>query len=225
MKAKVSFDGSLDEVVFLNETAQKDDKHDQIYFKVIVLLLCAKLEKYVKDSAKEYIDELIDLKLTKDKLPDKFVLQILKNELEKIRESTVEQYVQKEHHRESARNLSLIWDSKYVCKGLVKDEFTVSISNNGTTAFEDAYKKIGFPDVIKNMNDYVIPDDNKLTQTAVSVKDQINKIILLRHNIIHDDASPQLAVKDINLFVNISRFFVTQIDGALSAALAELKAK
>ena len=92
MQSKINFDDSIQEVTYLNKVALEDADHDKIYFKVIILLLCAKLERYVKDSAKEYIDTLLELNLTRDTLPEKFVLQILKNELQKIDDVTVNDF-------------------------------------------------------------------------------------------------------------------------------------
>lgn len=106
-------------------------------------------------------------------------------------------------------------------KNIAKEEFAISISNNGTTVFEDIYSKIGFPNVIKEIKDYVQNDD--VTTISISVKDQINRIIRIRHEIIHDDATPNLSPKDIELFIEVSKCFVEQIDDVLSYNLTEIK--
>ena len=221
MQSKINFDDSIQEVTYLNKVALGDANHDKIYFKVIVLLLCAKLERYVKDSTKEYIDELLELNLTRETLPEKFVLQILKNEIQKIGDVTLEKYFANDRCRARSSVLSLMWDSKFVLKDIAKEEFTVSVSNNGTTAFEDIYSKIGFPNIIKGLKDYVQNED--VTTTMISVKDQINRIIRIRHEIIHDDATPTLPKKDIDLFIETSKCFVDQIDNALSSNLIKIK--
>lgn len=221
MQSKINFDDSIQEVTYLNKVALEDADHDKIYFKVIILLLCAKLERYVKDSAKEYIDTLLELNLTRDTLPEKFVLQILKNELQKIDDVTLEKYYSNDKYRARSSVLSLIWDPKFVLKNIAKEEFAISISNNGTTVFEDIYSKIGFPNVIKEIKDYVQNDD--VTTISISVKDQINRIIRIRHEIIHDDATPNLSPKDIELFIEVSKCFVEQIDDVLSYNLTEIK--
>lgn len=221
MQSKINFDESIQEVTYLNKVALGDANHDKIYFKVIILLLCAKLERYVKDSTKEYIDALLELNLTRDTLPEKLVLQILKNELQKIDDVTLEKYFSNEKYRARSRVLSLIWDPKFALKNIAKEEFAISISNNGTTAFEDIYSKIGFPNIIKEIKDYV--QNNDVTTISISVKDQINKIIRIRHEIIHDDATPTLTKNDIDLFIEISKCFVEQIDDVLSSNLTEIK--
>lgn len=221
MQSKINFDDSIQEVTYLNKVALEDANHDKIYFKVIILLLCAKIERYVKDSTKEYIDELLELNLTREALPEKFVLQILKNELQKINDVTLEKYLLNDKYRARSGVLSLIWDPKYVLKDIAKEEFAISISNNGTNAFEDMYSKIGFQNIIKEIKDYVQNDD--VTTISISVKDQINRIIRIRHEIIHDDATPNLSPKDIDLFIEVSKCFVEQIDAVLSSNIAEIK--
>ena len=221
MQSKINFDDSIQEVTYLNKVALEDANHDKIYFKVIILLLCAKLERYVKDSTKEYIDELLELNLTREALPEKFVLQILKNELQKINDVTLEKYLLNDKYRARSGVLSLIWDPKYVLKDIAKEEFAISISNNGTNAFEDMYSKIGFQNIIKEIKDYVQNDD--VTTISISVKDQINRIIRIRHEIIHDDATPNLSPKDIDLFIEVSKCFVEQIDAVLSSNITEIK--
>ena len=120
MQAKIDFDESINEVTYLNTISESDAKNDKIYFKVIILLLCAKLEKFVKDSTNEYIDLLLEKNLTKDKLPEKFVIEILKNELSKIQKDSVEHYIHNERSRERSKIFSLIWDDKYCLDSLQK---------------------------------------------------------------------------------------------------------
>ncbi len=223
MQSKIDFDGSISEVVYLNNVAQTDSNNDKIYFKVIILLLCAKLEKFVKDSTNEYISSLLSLNLTKEQLPPTFVKEVIKNEVQKINEKTVERYIENTRCQERSKVFSLIWDSKYLLKNLEKDDFVVSISNNGTTEFKDTYKKIGFPDIINNLSDYQQETNigGFVTSTAYSVAEKINKVIKLRHEIIHDDATPNITKTDIDLYVEIFKNFVEQIDMVLTQKLNE----
>lgn len=225
MQAKLDFDESINEVTYLNTVSESDTKNDKIYFKVIILLLCAKLEKYVKDSTNEYIDLLLKKKLTKDKLPEKFIVEIIKNELVKINEDSVEHYIHNERSKKRAKIFSIIWDEKSSIDSLQKGDFVISISNNGTTAFEDSYKKIGFPNIIRNLLDYQQEDDFSATvntSTNYSIPDTINKVIKIRHEIIHDDATPYITKNDVDLYVEIFKEFVRQIDAKLEKALQDL---
>lgn len=225
MQAKLDFDESINEVTYLNTVSESDTKNDKIYFKVIILLLCAKLEKYVKDSTNEYIDLLLKKKLTKDKLPEKFIIEIIKNELVKINEDSVEHYIHNELSKKRAKIFSIIWDEKSSIDSLQKGDFVISISNNGTTAFEDSYKKIGFPDIIRNLLDYQQEDDFSATvntSTNYSIPNTINKVIKIRHEIIHDDATPYITKNDVDLYVEIFKEFVKQIDAKLEKALQDL---
>ena len=81
MQAKENFDNSISEVTYLNVKSKTDISHYKVYFKVIILLLCAKLEKYVKDSTNEYLDALLSKGLSKEQLPEKLVVELIKNEL------------------------------------------------------------------------------------------------------------------------------------------------
>lgn len=224
MQAKENFDASISEVIYLNDKSKTDVLHDKIYFKVIILLLCAKLEKYVKDSTNEYLDSLLSKDLTKEKLPEKFVVELIKNELLKVKDKTVEKYVYDEKCKDRAKVFSLIWDTKYILKHVPKNELVVSISNNGTTAFEDAYKKVGFPDIIKHLPDYEQQTDvaGITTSLSFSIYDTINKIIAMRHQIIHDDATPGVTINEINLYVAICKDFVNKIDERLTEQIALL---
>lgn len=227
MRAKIDFDESISEVSYLNNVAQQTPTNDKIYFKVIILLLCAKLEKYVKDSTNEYINSLLSLNLTKEQLPQTFIKEIIKNEVQKINSITAEKYIENERCKERSKVFSLIWDSKYILKNLEKDDLIVSISNNGTTAFKDIYKKIGFPDIIDNLLDYQKETDigGFATSTAYSITEKINKVIQLRHAIIHDDATPGITKSDINLYVEIFKNFVEQIDIVLTQELKGYQTK
>lgn len=225
MQAKVDFDESINEVSYLNTLSESDSKNDKIYFKVIILLLCAKLEKFVKDSTNEYIDLLLEKKLPKNKLPDKFIIEIIKNELSKIQKDSVEHYINNERSKERSKIFSMIWDDKFCLDSLQKKDFVVSISNNGTTAFEDTYKKIGFPDIIKNLLDYQREDDVSgliTTSTKYSLSDTINKVIKIRHEIIHDDATPPITKNDVDLYVEIFKEFVNQINRELEKGLQDI---
>lgn len=224
MQSKIDFDRSISEVVYLNNIAQTDSNNDKIYFKVIILLLCAKLEKFVKDSTNEYITSLLSLNLTKEQLPPAFVKEVIKNEVQKIDEKTVERYVENTRCQERSKVFSLIWDSKYILKNLEKDDFVVSISNNGTTEFKDTYKKIGLPDIINNLSDYQQETNigGLITSTtAYPIVERINKVIKLRHEIIHDDATPNITKNEIDLYVEIFKNFVEQIDTVLTQKLSE----
>lgn len=224
MQAKEIFDNSISEVTYLNMKSKTDISHDKVYFKVIILLLCAKLEKYVKDSTNEYLDSLLSKGLSKEQLPEKLVVELIKNELLKVKDKTVEKYVNDEKCKDRAKVFSLIWDAKYILKNTHKNELVVSISNNGTTAFEDAYKKVGFPDIIKNLPDYEQQTTMAgiTTSLSFSIYDTINKIISMRHKIIHDDATPSVTINDIDLYVSICKDFVSKMDAKLTEQLSLL---
>ena len=224
MQAKENFDNSISEVTYLNVKSKTDISHYKVYFKVIILLLCAKLEKYVKDSTNEYLDALLSKGLSKEQLPEKLVVELIKNELLKVKDKTVEKYVNDDKCKDRAKVFSLIWDAKYILKNIYKNELVVSISNNGTTAFEDAYKKVGFPDIIKNLPDYEQHTTMAgiTTSLSFSIYDTINKIISMRHQIIHDDATPSVTINDINLYAAICKDFVSKMDAKLTEQLSLL---
>lgn len=227
MYSKEKFYTSIQEITFLNQKIANNNE-DKALFKSIVLLLSAKLEKYVKDSAQEYVQELLKLNLTKNDIPQELFVEIIKNEVNTINNVKIENYLTKEKYIERSRVLSLIWDDKRILKSLKCEEFSISISNNGTNEFESVYKKIGFPNIINELEDYVLNEDvldNICSSTSYSIKEKINSIIHMRNNIIHDDATPQITPSDINLYIEVVKSFVDQIDSKLGNTIESLKNK
>lgn len=221
MQAKDEFISNINEVSFLNSKVDGDIQNDKVLFKSIILLLCAKLEKFVKDSTKEYIKEIINLKLKQDEIPTALIKEIINNEIEKINSVTIENYITKSYNQERAKIFSIIWDKKFVLNTLNADEFVISISNNGTTAFKNVYKKIGLPNIIQELNDYKQAD--LYSETSFSIVDNIDRVIKLRHEIIHNDATPQITHTEISLYINIFTDFVLQIDKRMTEELQKLK--
>lgn len=227
MQSKFDFEQSITEIDWLNSQSKNESKqrtnNEKIYYKAIVLLLCAKLEKFVKDSANEYYKTLLSYKLSADKWPENFILEILDNEIDLIKEKTIKNYKNK-IHVDLKKNLSLFWDEKYVIKNL-HNTFSISISNNGTTEFKKAYKKIGYPDIIEQLKEFEQVKDNFgiKTRISISIVDTINKVINMRHNIIHDDACPPITEEDIDKYIEVFKSFVEQIDEKLSTELKRIK--
>lgn len=225
MDSKEKFYTSIQEITFLNQKIG-NNSGDKALFKSIVLLLSAKLEKYVKDSAQEYVQKLLKLNLTKNDIPWELFVEIIKNEVNTINKVKIENYLTKETYKERSRVLSLIWDDKKILKSLKCAEFSISISNNGTNEFERVYKKIGFPNIINELEDYVLNDDvldSICSLTSYSIKEKINSIIHMRNNIIHDDATPQITPSDIKLYIEVVKSFVDQIDSKLGNTIESLK--
>lgn len=225
MEAKQHFDEGINEIIFLNDKSKNDQDNYKVYNKVIILLLCAKLEKYIKDSTKEYIEIISSMKLTKDKLPNELLIELIKNELTKINSKTVDKYIFDKDCKERAKIFSLIWDTKFTLNHISKEEFAISITNNGTTAFENIYKKIGFQNIITKLENYeeTTTISGITTSYTYSFDEYINKIINMRHNIIHDDATPNITINEINLYVNIFKDFVNKIDNILSLSIEKIK--
>lgn len=219
MKAKDDFDSSICEVSFLNNKV--DGENDNVLFKSIILLLCAKLEKYVKDSCKEYIDLLIELKATNNLITSNFIKEIIQNEMNFINKVKLENYIAKQDYKNRSKIFAILWDNKQTIENLNHNEFVVSISNNGTTEFNLVYKKIGFPDIIDNLNDFVHND--LYSSTNYSIKETINKVIYIRHQIIHEDATPSLTSSDINLYIEIFKDFVVQINKILEDSINRIR--
>lgn len=220
MQSKEKFYQSISEVDVLNSQAKIESNNitsrESVYYKAIILLLCAKLEMYVKESTKEYYMNLLSHKLSADKMPKKFIIEILKNEIQYILDKSCEKYKDKEKTL-LKKNLSLFWEDKYVVEEL-RDDFSISISNNGTTAFEAVYKKIGLENIITELAEYEesVTDefgiDNKV---SIQIVDTINKVIHMRHNIIHDDKTPQITEEEIEKYIKVFKSFVDQIDSRL----------
>lgn len=220
MKAKETFNSSIEEISILNNMVNGNTTNDNVLFKSIILLLCAKLEKFVKDSCKEYIENIIKLKPTKSLLSETFIKEIILNEIKFISDKTIENYLTKSHYAERSKVFSLIWDTKYKLENLNREEFEISITKNGTNEFSHVYKKIGFPNIIEELEDFTFSD--MYSTTSYSIKDKINGVISMRHNIIHDDANPQITPSDIKLNIAIFKSFVDQIDENLENSLKDM---
>lgn len=225
MIAKDKFFETIEEVSYLNDLSKKEhsSSKDIIFYKVIILLLCAKIETFVKGSSNEYIDLLISKKLSVSQIPESLKIEIINNEINKINNDGINKYIMTVNNHKRAELLSMIWNPNYKLEKLF-DSFSLSISNNGTNAFEDCYKKIGFPKIITDMISYERVDSigEIETITSHSIKDTINSIISMRHNIIHDDATPTITESDIDLFIAICKDFVIKIDNFLISNLNSL---
>ena len=57
------------------------------------------------------------------------------------------------------------------------------------------------------------------TTITRSVPDTINKLICMRNNIIHDDATPPITSNEISIYIEIGEDFVKQIDDILVSEL------
>ncbi len=218
MKAKDDFNQSILEVNMLNNVAKEETNNrtnkERTYYKAIVLLLCAKLEKYVKDSSREYCTELLNRNLKAENWPESFVIEILKNEIDIINKSGIQNYKNNSNNLKKSKVLELFWNDKFIIQEL-RDDFAISISNNGTTAISDIYKKIGFPNIVEHSETYEIETFDEFGvkfKRSIPILDTINRVIHMRHNIIHDDATPQLTESEIDDFILVFKAYVDIID-------------
>ena len=221
-ESKDKFAKSIKEVEYLNSICKKETKYDYIFFKAIILLLSAKLEKFVKDSTKEYINELISYNVTNKNIPIKLIKEIINNELKKIENITLDNYIApNKQHKKRAKVFSLIWDDTYHLSELNVDEFLISISKNGSNGIKEVYSKIGLSNIIFSIPDYCQFDG--FTQINYSVVNRIDYIIYLRNNIIHEDVNPIITYQDNELNIRIIKHFVSKVNQKLNHSLKLIK--
>lgn len=63
------------------------------------------------------------------------------------------------------------------------------------------------------------------TLTSYSIPNTINKIVRMRNEIIHEDATPSITENDVDLFINISKDFISKVDHVLAASMDNIKGK
>ena len=218
MESKDRFLESIKEVETINNNID-DKKEDSItYFKAIILFLCTKLEKYTTDSAKEYIIEIKNKRIVSSKIPTELKRCIVQNEIDKINKYGLYHFFEKEEYKKHAENISLMWDDNYVLSSINEDEFYIELSSHGTNVINDLYKKIGFDSLISEVDNYDVEMAIAGVTSVMSytVSNEINRIVGMRNNIIHEDATPNVTKQDIDLFISISKHFVLWIDNFLS---------
>ncbi|MFI3166275.1 MAG: MAE_28990/MAE_18760 family HEPN-like nuclease [Bacillota bacterium] len=229
MEARDKFNESIDEVKILVKKAEQDEINSNVYFKSCVLLMCAKLEKYVKDSTKEYFEDILNLGLSAKFIPHEIKVAVIENEINFITNKTVSKYISEPNFIKRSEQFALIWNKKYSLKDVNYDEYTVSIANNGETAFKKCYYKVGLHDIMDGLNDYEKKQDPLLggieTKESYGITTVINKIIYIRHNIIHDDAQVQITSSDLTIYIDVVSSFVTQIDERLESKVNEMKSQ
>jgi hypothetical protein len=231
MRAKDEFFSRLHDINVLNEAAAKDSANSLVYFKSILLLLAAKLEKYVEDSAKEYVDEVLNLSLPAKMLDEPFVESFIALVSPRLTDIKLAKTKSNSRFRDQLKILSSLWDENFVFKkaNIVDLDFTSKISRSGSDAIQTCYAKIGLPKITENLTDYRdLSEKISSVDTAVcyDIIDQLNSAIRLRHEIIHNDAEiSSITGNDVDRYIAIYRDFVSQIDERLQKNLDNLKAK
>lgn len=223
MKAKYDFKSSITEIQ--NLTSKIDgSKNDNTLFKSIVLLLCAKLEKYVKDSVFEYVKNLSDLKLKAKYFPQAFLDCVIQNEIDFAYDKKAARYIEK--HSKRAKTFCAVFDKETILDNINAEELVISISNNNSIRIQNIYSKIGFEDLTGTIKDYKQENSYGGAETITSfpILDTINKVISIRHEIIHEDATPPLTTSVVQLYTEIFIEFVNQIDNLLAASINTISA-
>ena len=140
MDSKNNFDTSIIEVETLNRSVDDKNSNCSTYYKAIILFLCTKLEKYVADSAREYIVSLKNKAVPSKQLTNDIKQIIIQNELDKIQSVGLSNYCSKPSLKCRASIFSILFDDTYVIQDLDEDEFYIELSKHGTTVIDDLYK-------------------------------------------------------------------------------------
>ena len=161
-------------------------------------------------------------KPTNKNIPIKLIKEIINNELTKIEDISLNEYINPEKtNRMRAKIFSLIWDETYQLTEINSDELTISVSRNGSNGIKEVYSKIGLPNIISEIPDYC--QLNELTQINIPIVNKIDSIIHIRNNIIHEDATPMITYQDIELDIKIIKYFVSKINRKLNNSLKHIK--
>ena len=228
MQATNDFNKSIKELNYLTDLSKNIDLENvndsnTVVKKAIVLLLCAKLERFVKDITNEYIHKILDKKLKSNNVPLGLKKEIYKMEINLIN-TDFDNYFRTNKNKKYLRNFSLFWDDNYIINEL-RDDFSISISNNGTTEFRKIFKRIGFKDMLDDIPDFTTSEEDVCGVSTIQsfpIINRIDSMISKRHKIIHDDENPNLTNSEIDIYINVVKMFTENVDKKFEESLEKL---
>jgi hypothetical protein len=219
------FEATLREVDILLDTAEANEANETLYAalnKSAILLLTGKFEYFAEHLAEEYIFSVNNLKANADRIPD--VLR-LSHSLYALR--VMEQFRDK-RKKELAISvfvqLGKLWATSDRFEKLDVD-CKFSYGKHGQVELRKLFGQIGIEDIFEIVK-VREPDETLLAETEekeVDFAGEFNSVTYLRNNILHQDASPQLTVKEIRRFVNLCRAFSSQLVRILVELLNDLE--
>jgi hypothetical protein len=191
------------------------------YNKSAILLLSAKFETLVENMIEEYVDNINTLGICADKLPVYL----------KINHSTHALSLAKEtlgHEHKRAEQILLLselgelWGSETVYDKLqLSNKF--NYGKHGESELIKLFKNIGIDNIFNDVIIYNEEEEYLDGRNQIDIKGKFNQLTNLRHNIIHQDASPSLTHVQIEQLKQIIYKFAYKIYDKMLESLAEIK--
>jgi hypothetical protein len=213
------FSVALNQVKVLIDLANVHEKDNEKYATLIksaVLLLVSKFESFLESIVDDYIFKINSNSENNDQLPlelkihatSQLLNDSLLNQLRKGNKNT----------KKTLSTISSIWNEQKRQGDIIIDN-KFNFGKHGEKAIKDLFNRIGFANIfdhlaIKCQNESMIEEE-----TSIDMIGEINSIIGIRNNIIHQDATPELThyriievQNSLLMFANeLNRFLINEI--------------
>ena len=202
----IEFDDTLKEVDMLIALAKAQDK--ELVYPVInkcsILLLIAKFESFIESIADEYILLFNNGSPNTNNISDRMKLNHTLCALNNIAD------LKQEHKLSEAieifKKISHLWHNDGIFKE-INIETGFSFGKHGQNEIKKIFRNIDCEDVLA---DIVVLDRNENmleSTTTIDIFGEIDSLVNIRNNIIHEDATPNLTHHDIVRF----RYYLSEI--------------
>ncbi|KJU86799.1 hypothetical protein MBAV_001008 [Candidatus Magnetobacterium bavaricum] len=217
------FKSAIEEVnALLNLACEHERLSYNAILKSAILLLSAKVEAFLEDILKEYIEKINALKLGR-KIPSELTLQHLVHKIKQAKQITeqLDSITKKQGTREDKYDsmVTLFISLSELLRGNVIDIDNLKIpisfdyGKHGANAIERLFVLIGIDNVFDILNVMSVEISN------INIKEQINTLIDLRNPIIHRDEDTGLTVKDVDGYVQVMKLFADKSTELLTICL------
>lgn len=228
LESDKDFEVALREVSVLYSVARKSQGNHleyKTYNKSALLLLIAKFEHCLENMIQDYINNINKFNLEAQFIPigikRSHTLFKLKNYQALVNQSSKE-------FKRLFEDIGFLWISQKHYNDL-KVDTKFSFGRHGEEELEKLLKKIGFDNIFLKIKVHKKVMDVSVTKgfrrEKIDFKGILNSIIHQRHNIIHEDATPNLTHEDIYKYQVYITQFIKKLSKLLQRNLEKLKGK
>jgi hypothetical protein len=205
-QATLDFSSSLEEVERLLTLAAHGGV-DSVAFSALlkssILLLTSKMEAFLEDVAEECRFRIESAACIASKLPDAIKVSMVQSVIDEAFISKLKQGSPQVLEKISALKAMLV-DEKIEALAL---DTRFSYGKHGEAEVKKIFQRFGIRDVIQE----------SVLDGADSIRADLNSLIAIRNNIIHNDASPVFTIEQVRGFVTMIVGFSNGLDGCLHA--------
>ena len=209
----------VDILIQFSKTYTSDELKYMTFNKSALLLLTTKFETFVESIAEQYIYVLNHLNLPCNDIPKILRLHHSQYILENFKKYQNLRDFQR--HATELTDLSLLWDSEKPFNRL-KIECKFSYGKHGGKELQRLFKQIGIDNIFSSVNIFREREnmwDDKPQKIHVDFKSIFNRIVNMRNNIIHEDASPGLTCGVVDDYKELFKDFATELTIVLTHQL------